>query len=454
MKHIIRLTFLTAIAAITASPIFAQTTPATTTPATTTPATTAPAASGSCDDNAKGAVYQRFTENLKKDQKVAFDAGKEFLQKCTDDASVAENVAYVKKFVEKYEKATRKVDLEKALASKPANYSEAFRLGKAILADEPDNLPILIALGWSGYQATTENNNNFTTDAAMYAKKALQLIQSGKVPMGFDAQGKEIENWAPFASKVNTVGYLNYALGYFAVKDKKFDEALTYFKTAAQQDNSPTKIEPSTYSNIAFVYTQDYTRLGDEYKQKYENKEKTPESEAALARIDQVVDMMIDAYARAIAYNDVSKTPNATGRAEWMKTLTEIYKYRKGGSETGLPEYIKGITAVPLPTLGPAPAPVTATTPTAPATGTPTTTTPATGTSASGTPATTTPATTPTTGTPQPTTSQPTGTKPTTTTQPTTTTPTGTKPTTTTPPAGTKPTTTTPPAGTTPKPKP
>ncbi len=161
MKHIIRLTFLTAIAAIAASPTFAQTTPATTTPA----------ASGSCDDNAKGVVYQRFTENLKKDQKIAFDAGKEFLQKCTDDASVAENVAYVKKFVAKYEKATRKVDMEKALAAK--NYSEAFRLGKAILGDEPDNLPILTALGWSGYQATTEGNNNFTMDADVYGKKAL-----------------------------------------------------------------------------------------------------------------------------------------------------------------------------------------------------------------------------------------------------------------------------------------
>ncbi len=443
MKHIIRLTFLTAIAAIAASPIFAQTTPATTTPATTAPATTAPAASGSCDDNAKGAVYQRFTENLKKDQKVAFEAGKEFLQKCTDDASVAENVAYVKKFVEKYEKATRKVDLAKALSSKPANYSEAFRLGKSILADEPDNLPILTALGWSGYQATTENNNNFTTDAGTYGKKALQLIQSGKVPMGLDAQGKEVESWAPFKSKNEAVGYLNYALGYFAVKDKKYDEALTYFKTAAQQEGSFTKSEASTYSNIAFVYTQDYTRLGDEYKRLYEGKDKTPESEAALARIDQVVDMMIDSYARAVAYNDLSKTPNAAGRAEWMKTLTEIYKYRKGGSETGLPEFIKGVTATPLPTLGPAPAPVTATTTTAPATGTTT-----------GTPATTTPATTtPATGTSQPTTSQPTGTKPTTTTQPTTTTPTGTRPTTTTPPAGTKPTTT-PPAGTTPKPRP
>nr|MBA2647223.1 hypothetical protein [Pyrinomonadaceae bacterium] len=247
----------------------------------------------------------------------------------------------------------------------------------------------------------------------------------------------------PFKSKNEAVGYLNYALGYFAVKDKKYDEALTYFKTAAQQEGSFTKSEASTYSNIAFVYTQDYTRLGDEYKRLYEGKDKTPESEAALARIDQVVDMMIDSYARAVAYNDLSKTPNAAGRAEWMKTLTEIYKYRKGGSETGLPEFIKGVTATPLPTLGPAPAPVTATTTTAPATGTTT-----------GTPATTTPATTtPATGTSQPTTSQPTGTKPTTTTQPTTTTPTGTRPTTTTPPAGTKPTTT-PPAGTTPKPRP
>lgn len=423
MKHIIRLTFLTAIAAIAASPIFAQTTPT-----TTTPATTAPAAGGSCDDNAKGAVYQRFAENLKKDQKVAFEAGKEFLQKCTDDASVAENVAYVKKFVDKYEKATRKVDLEKALASKPANYSEAFRLGKSILADEPDNLPILTALGWSGYQATTEGNNNFTTDAGVYGKKALQLIQSGKVPMGFDAQGKEIESWAPFKSKNEAVGYLNYALGYFAVKDKKYDEALTYFKTAAQQDNSFTKTEPSTYSNIAFIYTQDYTRLGDQYKKDFEGKEKTPESEAALARIDQVVDMMIDSYARAVAYNDKSAKPDPARKAEWMKTLTEIYKYRHNNSDTGLQEMITGITAKPIPTLGPAPAPVPVGTSTTSTTGTPTTTTPATGT----------PATTPTTS--QPTTTQPTGTRPTTTT--------------TTTPAGTKPTTTTTPAGTTPKPRP
>ena len=53
-----------------------------------------------------------------------------------------------------------------------------------------------------------------------------------------------------------------------------------------------------------------------------------------------------------IAYTDAA--PNfqqqfGAQKAEWMKSITELYKYRHNNSDAGLKEMIGGIRAKPLP---------------------------------------------------------------------------------------------------------
>jgi cell division septation protein DedD len=77
------------------------------------------------------------------------------------------------------------------------------------------------------------------------------------------------------------------------------------------------------------------------------------------AKADQVVDHMIDALARAIAYSSSDAARYAQARTTWMEGLTNYYKYRNNGSDTGLKELIAGITSKPVPKPGEPVAPMT-----------------------------------------------------------------------------------------------
>ena len=59
----------------------------------------------------------------------------------------------------------------------------------------------------------------------------------------------------------------------------------------------------------------------------YIGKDETPESKLMLANINQLVDRMIDAYARAVAARR-RRSEFASRKAVWNESLTTWYKYR------------------------------------------------------------------------------------------------------------------------------
>jgi hypothetical protein len=157
--------------------------------------------------------------------------------------------------------------------------------------------------------------------------------------------------------------------------------------------------------------------MSADYKRDFLGKDETPESKLALANINQIIDRMIDGYARAVALAGTDASFSQP-KAVWSESLSTWYKYRNNNATTGMDQLVAGILSKPLP---PEPTPITvlpastpASTPatnsgttqgngtatpagtTAPAGTNKTTTTPA-GTKPNGT--TTTPATTKTTGT-------------------------------------------------------
>src|SRR6185436_12717717 len=168
-----------------------------------TPSPAAPAAAQSaCTDESKAAWYADFTKNRTTDAKAAYEAGKKYLSACpTEEGQIP---AYLKKWVAAYEKEARKLKLND-LFIRERKYAEAMTLAKELLADEPENVTPLIYLGYGGYVvAVTTKNESGNADAANYTRKAIQAIESGKAP----------ENWSPFKSKDDALGYLYYSLGY------------------------------------------------------------------------------------------------------------------------------------------------------------------------------------------------------------------------------------------------
>jgi hypothetical protein len=88
--------------------------------------------------------------------------------------------------------------------------------------------------------------------------------------------------------------------------------------------------------------------LSAAYQAKFANQPETPESKAALDKVNVIMDRIIDAYVRAI--NAAGTDPKTeVSRKEWLAAASGYYKFRHGGSDAGLTELIAGAMQKPLP---------------------------------------------------------------------------------------------------------
>jgi hypothetical protein len=311
-----------------------------------------------CTQEAKDALYASFLKNVKADQAKAYDEAKKYLA-CPASGEVTEGqqkiIDYLKNFVTKYEAATRKVAYRVKIYNEK-KYAEGYAMGKEILATEPENLQVLVDLGANAYLLPPLKDAQLTADGLQYATKALSMLEGGKT----------LENWEPLGSKDIAVAYLNYSIGTLTL-EKDPSTALKNLIKAAQF-KTPLTESPYTYAYIAGAYeTGPYAKLSEQYKVQYSGKDETPESKLMLANINQIVDRMIDAYARAVAVAG-TKSEFATAKTGWNESLTTWYKYRNSDKTDGMDQLVAGILTKPLP---PEPTPLTSLPTTAPAAATP-----------------------------------------------------------------------------------
>src|ERR1044071_4702078 len=297
-----------------------------------------------CADEAKEALYASFLANRKDNQAKAFEDAKKYLACPTTQVTEAQQkiIDYLKLFVGKYEEASRTNTFDEKMWVKP-NYPEAYELGKQILAAQPDNFKVLVALGVNGYLVVPLNNPALTAQAVEYAKQGLAQIEAGKT----------LDDWKPLANKDNAVAYMNFTIGTGTLQNDP-SNALKFLIKAAQFETQLKK-SPFTYAYIAGAYeTGPYAKMSEEYKAKFGGKDETPESKLMLANINQLIDRMIDGYARAVALGTDPKLEKQ--KAVWNESLTTWYKYRNSDQTTGLDQLIAGVLSKPLP---PEPTPLT-----------------------------------------------------------------------------------------------
>lgn len=299
----------------------------------------------SCTTEGKDALYQTFLKTRTDAQDKAYEAAKKYLACPTTDVTEAQQkiIDYLKKFVTKYDDVMKKVTYRTRIYNEQ-KYAEGYALGKEILATEPDNLKVLVDLGSNGYLVLPLKNPTLTAEALDYATKALQMIESGKT----------LDDWQPLPSKEVAVAYLNYTIG--AINLEKDPASALKNLLKAVQFETPLKKSAFTYAYIAGAYeTGSYAKQSDEYNRIHKGKDETPESKLALANINQLVDRIIDAYARAIALAGADPKL-ATVKAAWTENLTNLYKFRNNNTTDGLEQMIAGILSKPLP---PEPTPIT-----------------------------------------------------------------------------------------------
>ena len=299
-----------------------------------------------CTTEAKDAAYKKFLELRKDDQAKAFEEAKKYLACPTGEVTpeTQKIIDYLKKWSTAYEKGMKKIKLTQHLYA-DKKYPEAYALGREILAEEPDNLKILVDLGANGYVVAPLKNAQLNTESLDYARKALAQIESGKT----------VEDWSPLANKESAMAYLNFTIGTLTL-EKEPANALKNLLKAAQLE-TPLKKSPFTYAYIAAAYeTGPYAKQSEEYKTMFGGKDETPESKLALANINQIVERMIDGYARAVALAG-SDAQFASQKTIWMESLTTWYKYLNptDAQLTGMNQLIASVLSKPLP---PEPTPI------------------------------------------------------------------------------------------------
>jgi len=296
------------------------------------------------DDEYKVKTYKVFVDNREPYPAVAYQAAKDYMAKYNREDD--QYTRYLRQWIAAYEEdlrvmrvAAEKADREQQLLGSftQKDFAKAYGMAKQVLADNPDNVKVLIALGYEGVLASEARNESFNADAATYGRKAIQLIEAGRVP----------DTWEPFKNKEDVLASLYYAEGFYALKPRPEAAVADFLKVA--QINSDRRSSASTYYYLAVAYqTGPYKRLSDDYSKRFANQAESPESKAALEGINKVVDKMIDAYARAVAL--AQKDPKqAAAMTSWRARLADFYKFRHDGSDVGLNEFIAGVLATPLP---------------------------------------------------------------------------------------------------------
>lgn len=195
---------------------------------------------------------------------------------------------------------------------------DAFTLGTSILTKEPENLPVLSVLAIAGSEEVRKQNAKYSTQAWQYGLKAIELIETNKKPANMDDA-----YWTYHQSLLPQL-YLN--MGTLALAGGKPAEARPRLEKAIQLNPA----EPTGYVFLGGLIDDEYRVIAESYQAMKEG----PEKQEALKKATELMDKVIDLYARALGA--------ATGKHEYkpmydqvLELVTPYYRYRHK-STTGL----------------------------------------------------------------------------------------------------------------------
>ena len=194
---------------------------------------------------------------------------------------------------------------------------EAFKLGAATLAKPPENLGVLSTLALAGTEEARKQNSKYATQALQYGVKAIEMIESNKKPADMD------DAYWKYQQALLPKLYLS--MGALALAGGKPAEAKPRLEKAIQL--SPT--EPTAYVFLGGLIDDEYHTVAESYQTMMEG----PEKQATLKKATEMMDKVIDLYARRGGGWVSLNTRHSTIRC-WNRSRP-YYRYRYK-STTGL----------------------------------------------------------------------------------------------------------------------
>ena len=299
----------------------------------------------------EAAAYKAWFEaNQAKDYPKAMDLAKAYLEKFPSGK-------YADYLKNKWIPSMHPIQFNKAVQEK--NVPEIIRIGKEVLARDPENLDYLSALVVQIRTLelfATPPNFSHAADAADFAERAIKLIEAGKKPTGAE----------PDKFKPNvTLAYMHQTLAVIAENGKNVDKALAAYEKAATLE--PTN--PAFFFHCGRIHNDRYAAGAQKYEAaqkkvdaipdadrnaaepKPEVKAAVDEAKAAFTLVKSEAEAVVNCWARYVALAQPSETRNTV-----QGVVTGLYKFRNNNSEEGLQKLIDDNKASPTPVkMTPAP---------------------------------------------------------------------------------------------------
>jgi len=180
--------------------------------------------------------------------------GKRTIDSYADDAPNQPLIEFIRKDIAKIEEQDRLCERNNSYDRnyKNKNWGGFFAVSKEIIEAEGDSrlaLDVMLTFVSAGLNMTAYDKiNTYNSETVAYAKKAIDLIESG---VRTQAQWGIYE---PFETREKALGWLNYTIGYisyFRLKENK--KAIPYFYQAAQY-NMEFKYDAFIYQAVAIYY--------------------------------------------------------------------------------------------------------------------------------------------------------------------------------------------------------
>jgi hypothetical protein len=204
-------------------------------------------------------------------------------------------------------------------------YDDAFATGATYLANNAEDISILIALAITGTDQAKNKNGKYVAASRQYGAKAIELIEADKKPANTDD--------ASWGKQKAMLPVLYQQLGLISFLEQKFAEAQTKLEKAAQLNPA----DPFNYVLLSSITNNEYQKMALAWKSMVDSKAKDDQLQKATALLDKVIDQ----YAHAVGL--------AEGKAQYQKLhdqlledLQAYYKYRHKNSTDGLQKLIDG----------------------------------------------------------------------------------------------------------------
>jgi len=210
---------------------------------------------------------------------------------------------------------------------------EMIRIGKEVLAAEPENLDYLYLMAVTirtNELSASPPNYAHGAEGAEFSQRAIKLIEGGKVPAVVPK-----DNW----KQGPILGMLYQTVGLVALKNKESDKALEHYKKAASLDPA----NPSYFLGMGSIYQEKYGAAATKYQAfpqaDRDAADPKPEVKAALEEANSNADMVIENWAKFMALT-AGSDPWKPTRDQVNGALTTIYKYRHPDDADGLQKLI------------------------------------------------------------------------------------------------------------------